>query len=548
MNINNTIWSQKMVVSPYCRVSTDKDDQANSLESQIKYFSSFIANHPNWTLGEVYYDEGISGTSVKKRKNFNRLIDDAMTGKVQFIITKEVSRFARNTVDTLVFTRQLKDKGIGVYFALDNINTLDSDGELRLTIMASLAQEESRKTSERVKWGQRRRMEQGVVFGQDLFGYEVKDGKISVKPDEAELLKELFNKYLDGMGTMALGKFMRSSPLNATLQRSWDPAAIFNVLRNEKYVGDLCQRKHITPNYLTRQKIRNTDSDDKIYIRDHHEAIIDRNTWEKVQAELVRRSPTSNNKVRHSTKHWCSSKIFCGHCDRRYTKFDRKFPSGKVTITWRCYENARNGHTKIIHDKQVGCDNRSLNERVLIECIKEAIKFIGVNHEKLIAEILQEISQLKLTLKSIDISSLLEKIEELNADKKKAINLCIKGLISEEELQEQKNLIDDEIALLEKHIADSTQEKECLANQDFNNNDFNLAIKKILSLEFDDDNLLLLREILAKVYTYKDRTLTIFLHHFPFGIKFRHAVSGPNQNYSIITENLGLVDLNQSTN
>ena len=200
----------QIIVSAYCRVSTDKDDQANSLTNQIKYFGSFIEKHDNWQLGEVYYDEGITGTSVKKRDGFNRMIQDALGGKMQLIITKEVSRFARNTVDALTYTRKLKAHGVGVFFANDNINTLDADGELRLTIMASLAQEESRKTSERVKWGQKRQMEAGIVFGRDMLGYAVRGGKLILNPEEAEIVRLIFHKFLnEDKGTHVIARELR---------------------------------------------------------------------------------------------------------------------------------------------------------------------------------------------------------------------------------------------------------------------------------------------------------------------------------------------------
>ena len=163
-------------VAVYCRVSTDSNDQANSLASQQSYFKEYIERNPMWELYDIYVDEGITGTSTKKRKAFNRMMVDAQLKKYDLIITKEISRFARNTLDSIYYTRKLKEYGIGVMFANDNLFTLDPDAELRLTIMASIAQEESRKTSERVKWGQKRRMEQGVVFGSSMIGYDVKDG------------------------------------------------------------------------------------------------------------------------------------------------------------------------------------------------------------------------------------------------------------------------------------------------------------------------------------------------------------------------------------
>ena len=170
-------------MAAYCRVSTDSQDQADSFESQRTFFKQYIERNPEWELYEIFADEGISGTSTKKRKEFNRMIACAYSGGFDLIITKEISRFARNTLDSIYYTRELKKHSVGVIFLNDNINTLDGDAELRLSILSSIAQEESRKTSERVKWGQKRRMEQGVVFGRDMLGYDVRGGKMYVNEE-----------------------------------------------------------------------------------------------------------------------------------------------------------------------------------------------------------------------------------------------------------------------------------------------------------------------------------------------------------------------------
>ena len=174
-------------VASYCRVSTDKDDQANSFETQKRYFREYIESHPDWELYEIYADEGITGTTTKKRTRFNRMINDAYEGKFQMIITKEVSRFSRNILDTIAYTRELKAIGIGVIFATDRINTLEPEAEMLLSYLASMAQEESRRTSSRVIWGQTRQMERGVVFGQSLLGYDVKDGVLRSEEHTSEL-------------------------------------------------------------------------------------------------------------------------------------------------------------------------------------------------------------------------------------------------------------------------------------------------------------------------------------------------------------------------
>ena len=232
-------------VASYCRVSTDKDDQANSFESQQRYFKEYIDRQPDWELYRVYADEGITGTSTKKRVQFNRMISDAKMGKFKLIITKEVSRFSRNILDTIQFTRELRAIGVGVLFMNDGISTLDPDAELRLSIMGSIAQEESRKTSSRVKWGQTRQMERGVVFGRSMLGYDVKDGKMTINPDGAEIVRLIFHKYaVEGKGTSIIARELREAGfVTCTGNPKWNNTHIVKILKNEKYVGDLVQKK-----------------------------------------------------------------------------------------------------------------------------------------------------------------------------------------------------------------------------------------------------------------------------------------------------------------
>lgn len=275
----------------YCRVSTDREEQAQSLRSQQQYFADYIRQREDWTLTEVYYDEGISGTQTKKRAGFNRMIDDAMDGRIDLILTKEVSRFARNTVDALAYTRMLRERRIGVIFILDHIDTRDCDGELRLTLMASLAQEESRKISERVKWGQKRRMEQGVVFGRDLLGYTVRNGRLSIHEPEAFVVRRIFHKYTEeGKSARRIAAELLEEGFSPKYAARWSPGVIIKILRNEKYVGDLCQKKTITPDYLTHLKKSNHGEESFITITDHHAPIIDRELWNRTQEELARRS------------------------------------------------------------------------------------------------------------------------------------------------------------------------------------------------------------------------------------------------------------------
>lgn len=276
-----------IMVASYCRVSTDKEDQANSFASQQRYFKEYINRQPDWELYRVYADEGLSGTTTKKRIEFNQMISDAKMGKFKIILTKEVSRFSRNILDTIGYTRELKTLGVGVLFLNDGINTLDSDAELRLSIMGSIAQEESRKTSTRVKWGQTRQMERGVVFGRSMLGYDVKGGKLTINPEGAELVRLIFYKYgVEKKGTSIIAREMREAGyLTFSGNPRWNNTHIVKILKNEKYVGDLVQKKTYTPDYLTHQKKSNNGAEEKVCLTNHHEAIIDRDLWNTVQAE-----------------------------------------------------------------------------------------------------------------------------------------------------------------------------------------------------------------------------------------------------------------------
>ena len=275
-------------VAAYCRVSTDKEDQANSFEAQQRYFREYIQRQPDWVLQGIYADEGISGTSTNKRVEFNKMLHAAELGQIDLIVTKEVSRFTRNTVDALQITRELRRRGVGVLFLNDSLDTRTNDGELRLTIMSSFAQDESRRTSERSKWGQMRSMEKGVVFGGSLLGYDVIGGKMTVNPEGAEVVRLIFHKYLqERKGCSTIARELREAGILSSKGNClWSSATVTKILKNEKYCGDLIQKKTYTPDYLTHEKKYNHGKEPLVELKDHHEPIIDRETWQAVQREL----------------------------------------------------------------------------------------------------------------------------------------------------------------------------------------------------------------------------------------------------------------------
>lgn len=281
---------KKIYVAAYCRVSTDRGDQFHSFESQKRYFQEYIEHNSNYELYQIYADEGITGTNVKNRISFKMMIEDAKKGKFKLILTKEISRFARNLLDSIYYTRELKRHGVGVFFMNDNIYTMDSDAELRLAILATIAQEESRRTSERVKWGQKRRMEAGVVFGRSMLGYDVRDGKMSVNEKGAEVVRAIFRMYTEeDMGFAAIARALDSQRISPMYAKKWNGTVIMRILKNEKYIGDLVQKKTYTPDYLSHEKKYNRGAEALVVIRGHHAPIISRETFEKAAEKLSRR-------------------------------------------------------------------------------------------------------------------------------------------------------------------------------------------------------------------------------------------------------------------
>lgn len=526
---------QNIITAAYARVSTEQDDQINSLESQKEYFEEFIRNQRGMQFYKVYYDEGISGTQTNKRAGFNQMIEDAMQGKFNLILTKEVSRFARNTVDTLYYTRKLKEAGVGVIFTMDNIDTRDADGELRLTIMASLAQEESRKTSERVKWGQKRRMEQGVVFGRDLLGYTVKDGVLSVNEEEVPAVKAIFHKYTnEGKGTHVIARELLEEGLRPKRIQQWSNTVILRVLRNEKYVGDLCQKKTYTPDYLTHKKKYNRGQEEKVYIKNHHEGIIDRDLWDRTQEELRRRSPSEERKSRHSNRYWCSGKICCGECGYRFISRTRKLQSGKYRAWW-CFQKSRHGGPKMLDGQKVGCSNRSVNERALFACVKYCLDLLCNDKERIRKEVLTDIQTIcSAPEETMDPAKVRQKMDAIEGKKRKSFDAMLEGMLSKEDLRKQTEWYDKELTHLQHLIVQSRKNEECYRMGQKKSKQFEISLDEILG--FGHENDLLYREILEKIVVYREEErgcnrLVVWLKSLPFGIQLRIRSAGSGERF-----------------
>ena len=369
-------------VAAYCRVSTDKEDQANSFEAQQRYFREYIQRQPDWELQGIYADEGFSGTSTNKRVEFNKMLHAAELGQIDLIVTKEVSRFTRNTVDALQITRELRRRGVGVLFLNDSLDTRTNDGELRLTIMSSFAQDESRRTSERSKWGQMRSMEKGVVFGGSLLGYDVIGGKMTVNPEGAEVVRLIFHKYLqERKGCSTIARELREAGILSSKGNClWSSATVTKILKNEKYCGDLIQKKTYTPDYLTHEKKYNHGKEPLVELKDHHEPIIDRETWQAVQRELSRRNRATGCGG-HGNRYPLSGKIRCGECGKSFSHRTKKRQDGSSYYRWCCFTATNEGLRRTDGAGNViGCSvGRQIRDDIAMDLLRRSVNAVTLD-------------------------------------------------------------------------------------------------------------------------------------------------------------------------
>lgn len=471
-----------MKIAAYCRVSTDKEDQANSLESQVRYFREYINCGSGWELYEIYADEGITGTSTKKREAFNRMLTDARAGKFERILTKEVSRFARNTVDTLQYTRELKCLGIGVIFLNDGINTLEADAELRLSIMGSIAQEESRKTSSRVKWGQTRRMEQGVVFGRSLLGYDVKRGEMTINPEGARLVQLIFHKYVyeqKGVATIAR-ELSEAGYRTMSGGMVWQRSVILKILRNEKYCGDLCQKKTITPDYLTHQKKYNRGEEKMVFLRNHHEPIISRELWERAQMEISRRRTERNTSMmpEFSRRYPLSGKIICTECGKSFVSRQRNVDTKSVLSKksyriWRCGTTVQFGKCHIdAAGHPIGCDvSYQLRDDVVVKMVQQSLaqlfKELQIDKGEIVSELAKLVEEAKSNEQQNekkDSKRWKQELIQLQEKKIRALDAFLSLVVSEEDFLIMNGEYDKKISEIKRYI--ERQEQMVIAEND----------------------------------------------------------------------------------
>ena len=324
-------------VAAYARVSTDREEQSTSYEAQVTYYTNMIKSNPAWRFVNVYADEGITGTSIVKRNGFKEMIKDALAGKIDLIITKSVSRFARNTVDSLTTIRKLKEHGIEVYFEKENIWTFDGKGELLITIMSSLAQEESRSISENVKWGMRESMRRGKAWVpyKVFIGYDKgPDGNMVINEEEARLVRRIYLMYIQGMSPYRIAGILEAEKVMLPGGKAkWYPSTIKSILTNEKYKGDALRQKTYSKDFLTKERAKNSGEITQYYIINHHDPIIDPELFDRVQEEMISRKNAGEKNIGDRL---FSRKIRCGDCGGFYGPVTWATHTAHEKEVWRC--------------------------------------------------------------------------------------------------------------------------------------------------------------------------------------------------------------------
>ena len=380
--------TKRLRVAAYCRVSTDSEDQINSYKSQVQYYTDLIKSNSEWSLAGIYADEAITGTQVTKREDFQRLINDCMNGDIDLIVTKSISRFARNTLDTLKYVRMLKEKGIAVFFEEENINTLTMDGELLLVILSSVAQQEVENISANVKKGLKMKMQRGELVGfQGCLGYDYhpEDKTITVNEEEAEIVRYIFKRYIEGAGGSVIARELQN--LGYKTKRgstTWAETTVIGIIKNEKYKGDILMGKTFTLDPISKRRLDNFGEEDQFYVRDHHEAIISEEVFDAAQEILKRRSKprrlgTDGKREKFSRKYAFSCLLECGFCGGTLTR--RSWHSGSQynKIIWQCVTATKKG-------KKFCPDSKGIAEETIEQAFVESYRLLCQNNKDVLDE------------------------------------------------------------------------------------------------------------------------------------------------------------------
>ena len=352
-------------VCAYARVSSDKEAMLQSLSNQVSHYNKMISANSEWQFIGVYADEGISGTK-EDRPNFKRMVDDAQQGKIDLIVTKSISRFGRNTETVIKTIRQLNTKGVDVYFESQNLHTLSADGEFMLTILASYYQEEARSVSENMKWRIKKDFEKGILWGaRDFYGYKVENKKFIVVPEQADVIRRIFNLYIDGLGILAITQLLNQEGINPLHSEKWSYGSLLQMLKNVNYTGDLILQKTYSENHLTKKKIKNKGEFHQYFVEDNHEPIISKELFKQAsKTRNQRASRFKTNEKRTMNRYPFTNRIRCGCCGGGY-----QHKTTEYNNFWLCT-------TYNVHGKEYCNGSKRIPEKSLYEGLNQ---YLGIN-------------------------------------------------------------------------------------------------------------------------------------------------------------------------
>ena len=484
-------------VAAYCRVSTDSDDQLESYKAQMSYYTEAIAKNPNWRLAGIYADEGITGTSTKKREDFMRMIRDCEKGKIDLILTKSVARFARNTVDSLNYVRKLKAMGIGVFFEEQNLDSLKADSEMFIGLHSVMAQAESENISANVRWGIQQRMKTGTyAFRYNILGYvKGADGKPQIVPEQAEIVRTIYDMYLGGASIDQIKTFLeREHYLTLHGKSEWSRALIKNILVNERYCGDLLLQKTYVENCITKKTKKNMGELPKYLITNNHEPIVTREVFKAVQAEMARRANkrkssdfaiTENGK--YSGKYALTGKLICGECGGQYRRKIWTY-KGEKRAVWRCL-------SRIEHGKKVCHKSPTLDEIKLKEAINRAFGKCLKDGNDIKNLILSNLSYgITGTQDPLDIATMQRQLNALDTKLEETVALSQKSGGDPQKLMNVVSELCRQMTVLRERIDAAKANVEADSNLNFEIKRITELLENSTTTEFDDSAIRMLVE------------------------------------------------------
>ena len=512
MRNGRSFYDMPLRVTFYARVSTDQDEQINSLENQVQYYTELIQSRPNWRFVPGYVDEGISGGSTKKRDNFNRMIRDAKAGMFDFIITKEISRFSRSTLDSIRYTQELLDYNVGVFFQNDNINTLDTDSEFRLVIMAGVAQDEIRKLSERLKFGFRQAIKNGHVLGNDkLYGYDKKDCVLTVNEEEAEIIRIIFDLYGNQrLGTRTISKRLMELGYTSREGNAFNTLTIRHILENPKYKGWYCGNKSQSVDYRTKRNVLLDESEWVTYPDPSIPAIVSEELWNRANALYKRRREemkSHSSGLSFHNRYPYSTKIYC---EEHGTTFHRQVIQTKKgqQEVWQCKVYRSHG--------RAACSAPQIRSSDLDFILSDIFKELIRDKQKIIDSLVTVLTNIP---KEVDYGKLRCQVEnemdDLERKKNRLLDLSIAGALTVEEFKERNDAFNAQILECQGKLTAIRQEEENQSSEELDIPAIRQALDEALRFTGEIDTALV-ATILDKVVVKKESTkdaihLDIFL-------------------------------------